>query len=1144
MINQIVSKEAEEQVVRITKLLKENMDAIKAHESLLRSSTTGAQVRENADKLTKANEDFSKTEKEIIALVEKRNNLLSEQAKQVAELKAQNKQLLESQTKLAAVNESERNSLERAQKLILLYTDQKKKLNLATAEGVRMNENYNKAIEKANAFIIKNADVETKRAKNVGNYASSLAPLFNNLASSIRQAEISVKDYTKAEGAQGPNTQKAIQDLKALQNVFANVSTQAAIAGQTQEGFIAATKSSLTSLQTAGMTNTTIYADLTNGLNNSITPTTKAAGGFNALGNSIQQITREAPAFVNSVQTGFMAISNNLPALFDAIGSIRAQNAAAKEEAMAAATAQGFLAKEQALAGGASEEAADKIKEQATAMALSSAEGVKGKGVLKQLASSFFSLSTLISLGITLLTVYGKDIWEFIKATVKGTDALDEFAEKQRLVNEAYKDNAVKDAVKNVIELGLNIKLAKNNMADKEAVVDQYNQTIGKTAGLVETLDEAEKGLTRNGDAYIKMTLFKAAANLAMEESAKKVLEAEQTRQKSLEDFAKFGDNTLLGTTDQGDTYENKQRMREANEKARFEARKKRQADEIKASEDAVLAQNKLAEALNKKAADQAKLMGGLLYGDKGKAAKEQEKIEKQEEAARKKKEREQEKANKKELKDAEQLAKDKEEAAKKVFDSNYELMKTDAANSAETSKNIMDNEELTLNERLKASIEFYANKQNLLDIEQTKEVYEAQGNRDAIQAINVKYEKEREKLLKEHYGIRAVIIKSANDHELELALKALDKEKEKYDQYSLEALRDLDQQYIDGLISTEDYHKQREYIAANSLQNSLLAQLDYGEKQLAILKAQGVNVVEFEKRLATLRQQIASGGAANKEDATKKAEITAEEIKGIWMNNANATTSLLNDIADAFNAAEERKFNKRIKAIDDEEKRRLDSLGRLTLSEKERDERREKIEREAEYRRQKADRDKITSMRKIAAFQKAIDIAQIITSTAVAIVGFLAKPGGYPGLALSIGAGITGAAQVAKAVATPLPQYAKGRLGGKAEAAWVGEDGPEVIEQPGQKPFVVDKPTVMWLEQGANVLPTNKALLDSLFRPTMAVLANSGNKVTSDSYGKAMIEAYERGADKIEKAVRNSQSNVSIYGDIGKIIYKQKQHR
>ena len=84
------------------------------------------------------------------------------------------------------VYESERNSLGRAQALILLYTEQKKKLNLATADGARLNDSYNKAIAKTSGFIKANADEVTKQAKNVGNYAGSLGGFFNKLFGSLR----------------------------------------------------------------------------------------------------------------------------------------------------------------------------------------------------------------------------------------------------------------------------------------------------------------------------------------------------------------------------------------------------------------------------------------------------------------------------------------------------------------------------------------------------------------------------------------------------------------------------------------------------------------------------------------------------------------------------------------------------------------------------------------------------------------------------------------------------------------------------------------------------------------------------------------------------------------------------------------------
>jgi hypothetical protein len=63
----------------------------------------------------------------------------------------------------------------------------------------------------------------------------------------------------------------------------------------------------------------------------------------------------------------------------------------------------------------------------------------------------------------------------------------------------------------------------------------------------------------------------------------------------------------------------------------------------------------------------------------------------------------------------------------------------------------------------------------------------------------------------------------------------------------------------------------------------------------------------------------------------------------------------------------------------------------------------------------------------------KALAIFNATIQTAQAIVGFLANPGGIPGIALSVLAGITGAAQIAAISSRPIPKFEKGgKVGGK----------------------------------------------------------------------------------------------------------------
>jgi hypothetical protein len=126
--------------------------------------------------------------------------------------------------------------------------------------------------------------------------------------------------------------------------------------------------------------------------------------GFNPLSNSINQLTREMPAFTYSVQTGFMAISNNLPIFFDAMGNVIRQNKELQ------------------------------------------AQGKPTSSALMQLASSFFSLQTLMGVGITLLTVYGKEIGEFLVGSESKKKAIEAekkaIEEKQKAEDEAFKTTA------------------------------------------------------------------------------------------------------------------------------------------------------------------------------------------------------------------------------------------------------------------------------------------------------------------------------------------------------------------------------------------------------------------------------------------------------------------------------------------------------------------------------------------------------------------------------------------------------------------------------------------------------------------------------------------------------------------------------
>lgn len=201
------------------------------------------------------------------------------------------------------------------------------------------------------------------------------------------------------------------------------------------------------------------------------------ASAFNPLSNSINQLTREMPAFANSVQTGFMAISNNLPIFFDAISGIRKSNQALRDE------------------------------------------GKPTQSVLSQLGSSLFSWGTALSVGVTLLTIYGKDIVSWASSLMKGKEAIDSTKESQLQLNDVNAKGQ-KNAVEETLKLKSLLAIAKDtSLSYKERSVavkelqDTYPAYLGnlsKEQILAGNTAIAEKELTN-------AILSRAKANAAVE---------------------------------------------------------------------------------------------------------------------------------------------------------------------------------------------------------------------------------------------------------------------------------------------------------------------------------------------------------------------------------------------------------------------------------------------------------------------------------------------------------------------------------------------------------------------------------------------------------------------------------------------------
>ena len=139
--------------------------------------------------------------------------------------------------------------------------------------------------------------------------------------------------------------------------------------------------------------------------------------------------------------------------------------------------------------------------------------------------------------------------------------------------------------------------------------------------------------------------------------------------------------------------------------------------------------------------------------------------------------------------------------------------------------------------------------------------------------------------------------------------------------------------------------------------------------------------------------------------------------------------------------------------------------------------------------------------------------------------------------------AAFTGAAHLAAVIATPLPQYAKGRKGGKAEHAIVGEIGQEaIVTTDGKVTLTPSTPSLAYIPQGADVIPHNELIKNSAY----VALARQGT-VTTDKLQMALIDEFERNTNEIKelKEIMKSKNLTATYNGLGGFeSYKQANIR
>ena len=214
------------------------------------------------------------------------------------------------------------------------------------------------------------------------------------------------------------------------------------------------------------------------------------AMAWDGLGFSIQQVAREIPNVAYGARVFFMAISNNIPILADEIKRARLEFEAATKA------------------------------------------GQKAVPVGKQILKSIFSWQTALVAGITLLTVYGEDIVDWVANLFKGKKALDAVSEAQEKLNEARLEGS-KNAQEELMKLKLLRQAAEDTNLSQEKRNDAAKQLQQLYPEYLGNLTQEQIKLGEVGNAYLLLAnnITKAAKSRAifdkLVEAAKESFELE-----------------------------------------------------------------------------------------------------------------------------------------------------------------------------------------------------------------------------------------------------------------------------------------------------------------------------------------------------------------------------------------------------------------------------------------------------------------------------------------------------------------------------------------------------------------------------------------------------------------------------------------
>lgn len=755
------------------------------------------------------------------------------------------------------------------------------------------------------------------------------------------------------------------------------------------------------------------------------------ASHWNGLNMSVQQVARELPSLAVGWNTFFLAISNNLPMLADELKKARIEYQTMQEA------------------------------------------GQKGIPVWKQLTKSILNWQTALVVGITLLSVYGKDIVEWISNLVRGKEVVLETVNATNQFHEAMR-KGVSDTVKERTELKLLYDATQDStrsMKERKIAVDELQKRYPDYLGNIKDEDILAG---KASDSYKALTsaLIENAQARAIEETmvenSKKALEYENKMRSALVDRYQIqkeidrleAEGPKIVVQRGGGAYD-ENALALVGLRTRLEDAEKRMESFQKTADGFKRANEGLAESIN---------INDLLNPptSKGKSSIDEQ-------------------------------AKYQEDIAKRLSDTRISLIDDE-----------YEKERAKAQKKYEENIAFI--KGNSEEENKLRANYE-EILQNELRAIDKKYlekidEEERKK-------IEASVKHQLEEKQQEYATLAI-----AYSQNMQKEIDDELERYRKGIISKEQYEKNKAEITQKYALQEAKRAIDLLKEQIEISGLSDEEKFKIKETLAKAEIDL-----ANKvRDAKKKArDEETEDEKKYWEeleaslqhleyvgNNAvdglgtlfsglmSLITKVVRDgkleiedllgsisaISEGLTSIMVGMYDQQIEKIEEQQEKneeageeeieRIEELAESgVISTEEAEARKRAAEQATADKNKELEKQKADLEQKQAKWQKANSIIQTTIATSQAIMKALAEAGPFAGPILAAVIGAMGAAQVAIIASQPIPKYAKGTDNHPGGLAIVGDGGrQEVIETDNGAYITPSVPTLVDIPKRAKVIP------------------------------------------------------------------------